>query len=290
MLPSEISAEQLKVKLDAQSCIVLYTTMQNVPAVKAYLVEQHPESFIPSAQLFDFQNVILDVTSSLNNTMPPIDVFEREVRRLGINLDKHIVVYDDFGNFCASRVWFMFKSMGHNNIKVLKGGLEAWIKAGYDTQSDLWTAQIVGNFIARPNSNYQFVDKDFIAKHVIETDETPLLLFDARSEERFSGKNKEQRSGMRSGHIPNSFNIYYKRLQHKDGAYLSLDEIEKVFVDTKSSANIPTDAMAFTCGSGVTACILAQAADALGHSPLYVYDGSWSEWGAHSHLPIRTGE
>jgi thiosulfate/3-mercaptopyruvate sulfurtransferase len=233
---------------------------------------------------------VVDVKSELSNTMPPLEVFEREARRLGIDIDSQIVVYDDFGNFCASRVWFMFKSMGHNNIQVLAGGLAAWLEAGLDTQKNLLTPKVEGNFIAHPNAKYQFIDKDFILNHVVNVEKPDFPLVDARSAERFKGETAEQKPGLRSGHISNSVNIHYQRLQDENGAFIPLTEITSIFESVIAKSSMSESAMAFTCGSGVTACILAQAADSLGMSPLYVYDGSWSEWGKHAHLPISTGQ
>jgi thiosulfate/3-mercaptopyruvate sulfurtransferase len=290
VIESEISVTQLhnQIKNDPEM-IVLYTSMKNMSASKPDIVRQHPDTYIPSSRFFDFQTVIADVTSRLTTTMPSIDVFEREVQCLGINLNSQIVVYDDFGNFCASRVWFMFKSMGHSNIKVLQGGLAAWISKNYETESSLFELSALGDFIAKPDRNYQFVDKDFIANHVVNETKQIMPLFDARSRARFSGEENETNPDLRSGHIPNAKNIHYPLLQDDSGAYLPADQLQDVFEQAKQSITIGESPMAFSCGSGVTACILAQAADALGAKPLYVYDGSWSDWGSQHHLPISTG-
>ncbi|MFC4699419.1 sulfurtransferase [Glaciecola siphonariae] len=290
-IASQISIDEY-VALSA-SPVLLYTTMVDAPADKPDIVKQRPDALIPNSLLFDFQSVIRDTASSLSNMMPSVDVFEREVRRLGINIGDEIVVYDDFGNFCASRVWFMFKSMGHDNIRVLEGGLPQWHSRGLNTQALAAKPIKKGSFVATPNPQYQFVDSDFIAKSVVKSvaqaTGTHLPLLDARSQARFSGKEKLDAPNMRSGHIPNSVNIPYRHLQCNNGGFLPIDALKHVFTTALTNYESQS-AMAFTCGSGVTACILAQAADALGHSPLYVYDGSWSDWGAQHHLPISTGE
>jgi thiosulfate/3-mercaptopyruvate sulfurtransferase len=287
MLKSEISVSQLKTKLDQSSLVLLFTSMKDAPVNKSKTMEQHPNEYIPNSLFFDFQNVVVDVTSSLSNTMPPITVFEREVRKLGINLGSEIVVYDDFGNFCASRVWFMLKNMGHEKVFVLQGGLEAWISQGLDTATSLVSSKAQGDFVARPSRDYQFVDRAFIAKHVVNSTKKPTPLLDARSQTRFSGEEPEAKTHLRAGHIPNSVNIYYKQIQQSDGSFVSLEELRDIFNSTLASTDNQVP-IAFSCGSGVTACILAQAADALGHKPLYVYDGSWSDWGSQTKLPIAT--
>lgn len=274
----------------ANKLCVLFTTMQEPLAPKPSLVLSHPNSYIPSSVLFDFQNVVVDKDSDLSNTMPSLAIFEEEARRLGIDSDSHIVVYDDFGNFCASRVWFMFKAMGHTHISILSGGLEAWLKEGYSTEAELARPSASGNFTVQKSERYQFVGQDFILDKVLEPSSPCMALLDARSELRFIGQSPEPKAWLRSGHIPRSRNLHYKKLQKLNGAYLPIAQIKQVFFDSIGLNGDASNGMAFTCGSGVTACILAQAADSLGYTPLYVYDGSWSDWGKHAELPIATGK
>nr|WP_136252216.1 rhodanese-like domain-containing protein [Ningiella ruwaisensis] len=301
--------------------VVLYTSMRNAPASKPEIVSANPDKYIPRSIFIDFQHNVVDKTSSLSNTMPPAHDFEREVERLGISNESHIVVYDDFGNFCASRVWFMFKSMGHDKIQVLRGGLAAWLHADLPTDTQLLTSACVNSgttqtsYIASPSTNFRFVDRDYILRQIVESDSEDndaQVLLDARSQTRFDGEQNESKPNLRAGHIPNSLNLHYARLQDKNGKFKDKNALRKEFDNVMNECAMKERVMneraikeqamqeqakrnkdanphlIFTCGSGVTACILAQAADALGYSPLFVYDGSWSEWGMQTHLPITT--
>jgi thiosulfate/3-mercaptopyruvate sulfurtransferase len=293
VIKSEISASDLLAALSVKikttettTPKVLFTTMSGATLAKPD-TNAEKSVYVPQSLLFDFQKVICDQDAKLANMMPTSSFFERKVRELGINQGDSLVIYDDFGNFCASRVWFMFKAMGHDNVKVLSGGLPQWLAMNFPVQADLTTASVMGDFIAKPDKNYQFVDCEFIASNVSTNNGEKFTLLDARSSQRFSAQEAEVRPNLRSGHIPNSVNVYYKDIQNEISSFADFDYLREAF--QRATGKLDLGALAFSCGSGVTACILAQAADALGYRPLYVYDGSWSDWGARSELPLETG-
>ena len=247
----------------------LFTTMQNAPASKPDIITSLVNPlYIPNSIFFDFQNDITDKTAQTRNMMPSTELFEQKMQALGINNSDSIVVYDDFGNFCASRVWFMLRAMGCRQVFVIDGGLPAWLRAELPTTDTLLSSKHTGDFTASPDSQFQFVDRNVVRQHCIEDDSCSVL--DARSALRF-----------KQGHIPKSKNLPYSELQTEQGECLAPQQINAKLVSRLKGENA-----LFSCGSGVTACILAQAAYEQGYQNLKVYDGSWSDWQAND-MPVE---
>ncbi len=234
---------------------------------------------IPGARRFDYDTVFCDSTSSLPHMMPPEEDFNRKAQLLGINNDSVIVCYDNAGTFASPRAWWMFKAMGHKQVFVLNGGLPAWIAAAGETTSSYKTIEKLGDFNGELHSEY-FVDSDSVLRH---TSRQSAYILDARSQQRFDGKVPEPRKGIRSGHIPTSFCLPYTQLL-EHGHLKSLSGLKKEF--NALGCELINKPIIFSCGSGVTACILLLAAQLIGYSSLTIYDGSWTEWGASS-LPIE---
>jgi thiosulfate/3-mercaptopyruvate sulfurtransferase len=165
--------------------------------------------------------------------------------------------------------------MGHHNVAVLDGGFPAWEKAELPIEKALGYFGKSGNFIAKYNANCM---NDF--NDVFDTiDNDNILVLDARSENRFNGKEPEPREGLRGGHIPNSINLPYSKLI-ENNKMKSKEKLKSIFsnlVDKDSE-------LIFSCGSGITACILALGAEIAGFNNKSVYDGSWTEWGTLSDI------
>lgn len=306
MISTSISCYDLSQKIESTNTSrlkILSTTMANAPTSKPNLVRDCVSLYIPNSLLFDFENDFVNKQNSLSNMMPSPNAFEFSAQKLGLNVDDEIVVYDDFGNFCASRAWFMLLSMGFTNVKTLDGGLPEWIACGYATETSLGSPSLQSNIKVEASVNYSFIDADYICTVLSAwlpkpTSKAPTTfnlqpgtssssqLIDARSFGRYAGIEPEPRANMRSGHIPTSVNIHYASLQHA-GKFKSVDELKVIF---ENNNIILKQEMIISCGSGVTACIVAQAAYSLGASCVKVYDASWSEWGTSQTLPIEVGE
>ena len=269
---------------------ILFTTMENAPTSKPDLVTQALPCYIPNSLFFDFENEFVDKNASLSNMMPSVDVFQSAARQLGLNLEDEIVIYDDFGNFCASRAWFMLLAMGFTNVKTLDGGLPEWLNGKHPTQTVLANPSSTSNVELKPSANFGFVSADYIndkiSMWVSSKNTTDLIqIIDARSSGRYTGFESEPRANMRSGHIPMSSNIHYTSVQD-NGAFKSYHELGSIFENKKIDLS---NEIVSSCCSGVTACIIAQAAFSLGANCVKVYDASWSEWGASQTLPIEVG-
>ena len=268
----------LKEHLGAEHLIVLDATLPK--AVAGGGVEGLPDRRIPGARFFDIKNIFSDTLATYPNTWPGEDAFIEAAKKLGINKNSIIVVYDDHGIYSSARAWWMFRSMGHQDVAVLNGGLLAWKEAGFEVEEKNEVSVVQGDF----SGNY---DPDFFKDHqdvLGHLNDKQTLVIDARAEDRFKGLVEEPREGLRSGHIPGSVNLPYTDLL-RDGKMIEPEDLKN-----KLHSIIPKNKkLVFSCGSGITACVLALGAELSGYKNLSVYDGSWTEWGSIPELPIEKG-
>ena len=276
-----VSAEWLYSHLDAKNLIIFDASMP-----KAGLGEDTlSESLIQGARFMDLKNRWARKDARFPNTMLDADRFEKVAREMGINKDSALVFYDQHGIYSSARAWYMFRAMGHENVAVLDGGLPAWEKQGYPTMSKGQftdesgsSSGSLGSFNANPKEQHFNTYRDVLAWL---QDDSKLVL-DARAAERFLGTMPEPREGLRSGHIPGSKSLPFTMLQ-EDGRMKDQESLRALF---EKEAKEEQD-LVFSCGSGITACVLALGAQLAGRKGFSVYDGSWTEWGSLPELPVE---
>ncbi|KAI8140440.1 Rhodanese-like domain-containing protein [Fennellomyces sp. T-0311] len=230
-------------------------------------LQQH----IPGARFFGIDE-IKDTTVNLPHMLPTPEVFAEAVGNLGISEKDQVVVYDSVGIFSATRVYWTFKAFGHQNISVLNGGLQKWIKEGRPTETGATNFSAVK--YAVPTLNKQLV-RDYA--QVLENARQggkPAQVLDARPHARFTGEAPEPRPGLSSGHMPGSISIPFN-VVIQDGELLDTEKLRDIFV----SRGVDLDKEIVTsCGSGITASTLYFALEQVGAKNVAVYDGSWTEY------------
>jgi thiosulfate/3-mercaptopyruvate sulfurtransferase len=252
-----------------------------MPGILPLPKDDYLASHLPGAVFFDV-DAVSDHSNPLPHMFPDAAQFGRDVGALGIGNDDTVVVYDSGGWVAAPRVWWMFLSFGHQNVRVLNGGLKKWVAEGRKVESGQ-VAPKPAVFEAAFDPRYTRSVQQMVANLASRAEQ----VIDARASERYQGKVAEPRPGLRSGHIPGSLNLPYNQLfDASTGAMKSLDELRAAFLGAGVKLGAP---IVTSCGSGVSALVLTLALYRLGVRGTALYDGSWSEWGMPDGPPVATG-
>lgn len=235
---------------------------------------------IPGAVFFDIDDIV-DDSSDLPHMLPSPVKFASRVRKIGLGDGVRLVIYDSQGLFSAARVWWTFRAMGHEDVAVLDGGLPKWIAEGRPIEDGVPPPR-ERHFTTRYNND--LVRDLGQVRRALATGREQLV--DARPAARFNGEAPEPRPGLRGGHMPGARNVPASSVLAPDGTMKTAEQLRSVFEAAGVALDRP---IITTCGSGITAAILALALARLGKDRTAVYDGSWAEWGGRDDTEVATG-
>jgi thiosulfate/3-mercaptopyruvate sulfurtransferase len=271
-----VSVDWLFKNLNSENLIILDVTIPKVTDKKEVSLDEKHQ--IKGALFFDIQKTFSDENASFPNTVLSAKTFEVKAQQLGINQDSCIVVYDDLGIYSSPRVWWMFQLMGFTNIAVLDGGFPTWNSKKYPIEKSKKQDYKKGNFSANYKSEKLKLTVDVLSA----VESKSILIVDARSKGRFLATEPESRNDVRGGRIPNSVSMPYSEIM-ENNLMKSEEDLRLVF----NEINPKNKDLIFSCGTGITASVLALGAEIAGIKTHAVYDGSWTEWGSTEGLPIE---
>jgi len=274
-----VSCDWLAARLDAPDLRVVDATWflpSDGRDAKALFAERR----IPGAVFFDIDD-IADKDTELPHMLPSPEKFASRMKKLGVGDGARVIVYDNQGLFSAARVWWSFRVMGHGDVAVLDGGFPAWERAGAPIETGAPNPRTERHFTPRLRTDLVRSLSDM--RRALAGGE---LVLDARPAARFRGEAPEPRAGLKSGHMPGAKSLPASGLVDAHGMLRAPTELRGLFAAAGAD---PTTTAVCTCGSGVTAAIIALALARLGHWDAAVYDGAWAEWGARDDTPVTTG-
>ena len=245
--------------------------------------QDYNEQHIPGAVFFDVDEICATGENLPPHMLPSPEKFASRVRKLGLGNGNRIVIYDSSGVvYAAARVWWMFKVFGHRDVVLLDGGLPKWLDEGRPVE-DLPPVPRDRHFLPRVNT-LLVRGFDQVRYNIAAAKE---LVIDARGRDRFLGKAPEPWPVKRNGHIPGSVNLPFADLINEvTCTFMPADHLAAKFA---AAGVTPDRSVILTCGSGVTACVVAFALHLMGHEEFSVYDGSWAEWGNRDEAPVEIG-
>lgn len=278
-VPTLVQTEWLASQLDNPSVRIVDATWM-LPNVGRKGIEDFSAGHIPGAVFWDI-DAIADPASSLPHMMPDEATFERHMNSLGISNDHHVVVYDSVSMMTSARVWWALRAFGHDRVSLLDGGAVKWRAEGRALSTD---AAEIGDTSFKSGFNPAMVRSLDYVRANLDTGAAQVL--DARSAGRFAAAEPEPRPECRSGHIPGSFNLPFNTLI--DPATSTIRPAAELSASLAEAGIDSARPVVTTCGSGITACVLALAMHLTGKDDVAIYDGSWTEWGSRTDTPIET--
>ncbi|MBW4935926.1 sulfurtransferase [Marinobacter sp. F4206] len=276
-----VTTDWLQENLDNERLVLIDASMATVIG-KEPIVYEHPV-WIPGSRQIDLEGTLCDTGSPQLHAFPTEEQFTEEARRLGITPDSLVVLYDNQGIYSAPRAWWIFRAMGLENVFVVDGGLPQWLAEERDSvPAPIKNTASSGSMLGSLDRS-RVRDSAYVLQHLADE---RVTVIDARSRARFLAQAPEPRPGVRGGHIPDSLNLPFTEVL-EGYRFKPPSKLAAVFAELDPSVQ-PGNGhqLVFSCGSGITACIILLAAELAGYDQLSLYDGSWADWGSDESLPV----
>jgi len=264
-----VSTEWLAGALGAPDLMVFDAT-KYLPNEPFDGLTKYREAHIPGARFFDI-DVVADPDTSLPHMAPTAGRFARLMGELGISNTTRVIFYDQKGLQSSARGWWLMKLFGHEKAAVLDGGLPKWLAEGRATESG--DAKSAAPTSYTPDFRADLVKGIGDVKRIIASGSA--LILDARAKGRFDGSAPEPRPGLPSGHMPGAKSVPFNELLNADFTMKDAATLRTRFAAAGADGTTP---IVTSCGTGVTACILALGLKQAGLGDAAIYDGSWTEW------------
>ena len=276
-VPTLVETDWLADRL-GDSAIRIVDATWYLPTVDRKGIQDYEEGHLPGAVFWDI-DAIADPGTHLPHMMPDQATFEGHMKALGIGSDHHVIVYDNIKMMTAPRVWWTLRAFGHGRVSLLNGGLNKWRAENLPLSTD---PDDIPDVTFSANFNAAMVRSvEQVWANVASEDEQVL---DARGAGRFNGTDPEPRPECRSGHIPKSLNLPFNELIDPETG--TIRPPKELAARINASGIDSSSPVVTTCGSGITACVLALGLHLTGRHDVAVYDGSWTEWGSREDTPV----